>query len=71
MCTIPMKLRGLILSSYIHVSVSDLYILYSQDQFAYLAAANRQNDPVIPVYIAHRYINVEIGRQNIIILFRK
>jgi hypothetical protein len=44
-----MKLRGLVPNSYIHVSVSDLYI----------------------PGIGHRYMNVEIGRQNIIIRFWK
>ncbi len=33
-----MKLRGLVTSSYTHVSVSDFYV-YFKDQSAYLAAA--------------------------------
>jgi hypothetical protein len=56
-----MKLRGLVPNSYIHVSVRD------EDRSAYLAAGNRQTVP----RKTHRYMNVEIGRQNIIILFWK
>jgi hypothetical protein len=42
-----MKLCGLVLNSYIHLSVSNLNI----------------------PRITHRYMNVEIGRQNIIFIF--
>jgi hypothetical protein len=52
------KLRGLNPNSYIHVQC--VRFIYSQDRSAYLAAE-----------IAHRYMNVETGRQNIIILFWK
>jgi hypothetical protein len=59
---LEMKLRGLVPNSDIHVSVSDLYI-------------PRIGLPVwlqqIGSTIAHRYMNVEIGRQAIIILFWK
>jgi hypothetical protein len=58
-----MKLRGLVPSSYIHVSVNGLYIpIWLQ--------RNKQTDPG-NILISHRNIIVEIGRQNIIILFWK
>jgi hypothetical protein len=57
-----MKLGGHVPSSYIHVSVRDLYI-------------PRNGLPILGIYksltLAHRYMKVEIGRQNIIILFWK
>ncbi len=56
-----MKLCGLILNSYIHVSVSDLYI--SRMGLPILLQQNRQT--------AHRHMNVEVWRQNIIILLWK
>jgi hypothetical protein len=56
-----MKLRGLIPNFYIHVSVSDLYITTISPQ-----QTDRGN-----IQIIHRYMNVEIGRLNIIILFWK
>ncbi len=59
-----MKLRGRVLNSYIHVSVSDIYF---QDLSAFLAAAKFGDQSW--EYINHRYMNVEIGRQNMIILF--
>jgi hypothetical protein len=73
-CLIPIP------TIYIHVTVSDLYIpriglpiflrkigrpilrVYKSLQ------QNRQTDPK-NIQISHRYMNVEIGRQNIIILF--
>ncbi len=56
-----MKLRGLVPNFYVHVSVSDIYIPM---------IGTPQTDPG-NIYIAHRYMNVEVGRQNIIILFWK
>ncbi len=52
----------------LYVSVSDLYIL--KIGLPIWLQINRQTDPG-NIYIAHRYMNVEIGRQNIIILFWK
>ncbi len=63
-----MKLRGLIPNFFIHVSVSDLYIL--RISLLLWLHLNRQTDPG-NIKITHRYMNVEIGRQNIIILFWK
>ncbi len=63
-----MKLCHLIPNSYIHVSVSDLYIL--RICLPVWQQQNRHTDPG-DIYIAHRYMNVEIGRQNIIILVWK
>jgi hypothetical protein len=63
-----MKLRGLGPNSYIYVSVSDLFI--PSFGLPIWLQKNRQTDPG-NVYIAHRYIHVEIGRPNIIILFWK
>ncbi len=57
-----MKLRGLIPNfCNIHVSVSDLYIPTIGP-----LQTDRWN-----MYIAHRYMNVEIGRQSILIMFLK
>jgi hypothetical protein len=53
------KLHGLVPNFYIHVSVSDLYIP---------TIGPRKTDRW-SMKIAHRYMNAEIGRQNIIILF--
>jgi hypothetical protein len=55
------KLRGLVPNFYIHVPISDLYIPVP-------TTGPRQTDCG---NIAHRYMNVEIGRQNTIILFRE
>jgi hypothetical protein len=63
-----MKLCGLIPNSYIHVSVSDLYI--PRIGLPIWLQQNRQADPG-NIEIAHRYMNVEIGRQNITPLFWK
>ncbi len=63
-----MKLRDLAPSSYIHVSISDLYI--PRICLPIWLQQNRQTDPG-SINIAHSYMNVEIGRQNIIILFCK
>jgi hypothetical protein len=63
-----MKLCGLVPNSYIHVSVSDLYI--PRICLPFWLQRNRQTDPG-NIQIAHRYMNTEIGRQNIIILFGK
>jgi hypothetical protein len=91
-----MKLRGLVPISYIHVSVSNLYIFpvpefidpviaktspkrgfpmtknegFRENWVYKFGQQNRQTDPGY-MYIAHRCVNVEIGRQNIIILFWK
>jgi hypothetical protein len=56
-----MKLGGLVPNFHIHVSASDLYIP---------SIGPGQTDHGI-IQIAHRYVNVEIGRQNIIIMFWK
>ncbi len=56
-----MKLCSLVPNFYIHVSVSDVYIPM---------IGPRQTDHG-NIYIAHSLMNVEIGRQNIIILFWK
>ncbi len=61
-----MKLRGLVPNSYIHVSVSDLYI--PRIGLPIWLQQNRQTNPG-NVKISHIHINVEIRRQNIIILF--
>jgi hypothetical protein len=63
-----MKLRGLVPNSYIHVSVGDLHI--SRVGLHICLQQNRQTNPG-NIYIAHRYMNVETGIQNIIILFWK
>jgi hypothetical protein len=65
-----MKLCGLIPNSYIHVSVSDLYI--HRIILPIWLHQNRQTDPG-NIEIAHRYMNmnVKIGRQNTVILLRK
>jgi hypothetical protein len=63
-----MKLSALVPSSYIHVSVSDLY--FPRIGLPIWLQQNRQTDPG-KINIAHRYMNVEIGRQSIIILFWK
>jgi hypothetical protein len=52
-----MKLRSLVPSSYIHVSVSDLYI--PTIGLPILLQKNRWTDPG-NIEIAHRYMNVEI-----------
>jgi hypothetical protein len=63
-----MKLPGLISNSYIHASVSNLYILGSVRLFG----CSKISRPILGIYkTPHRYMNVEIGRQSIIILFRK
>ncbi len=52
-----MKLHGLIPNSYIHVSVSDLYV-YSRDRSAYsMLQENRRTEFINQL---HRYMNVEI-----------
>ncbi len=63
-----MKLRGLVPNPYIHESVSDLYI--PRICLPIWLQQNRQSDPG-NINIAYRYINVEIGRQNVIIMFWK
>ncbi len=63
-----MKLRGLVPNSYIHVSVSDLYI--TRIGMPVWLQKNRQTNPG-NIQNVHRYMNVEIGRQNIIILVWK
>ncbi len=63
-----MKQRGLVPNSYIHVSVSDLCIPVIG--LPILLQQNRQTDPG-NIKIAYIYMNVDIGRQNIIILFWK
>ncbi len=64
------KLLSLVPNSYIHVSVSDLYISRIGLPI-WLPNWLQQNRQINPgnISIAHRYMNVEIGRQNIIILF--
>ncbi len=61
-----MKLRGLVPNSYILVSVSDLYI--SRIGLPIWLQQNRQTDP--GKNIAHRYMNVEIGRHNIVLFWK-
>ncbi len=56
-----LKLCGLIPNSYIHVSVSDSYM--PRIGLPIRLQQNRQTD--------RRYMNVEIGIQNIMILFWK
>ncbi len=55
-------------NSYIHVSVSDLYI--SRIILPICLHQNRQTDPR-NIYLVHRYMDVEIGREDIIILLWK
>ncbi len=62
------ELRGLNPNSYIHVSVSDLYIPRIGPHI--WLHQNRQNDPG-NIQISHRYMSEGIGRQNIITLFWK
>ncbi len=57
-----MKLLGLVPNFYIHVSVSDLYIPM---------IGPRQTNRVNTVYKSLTDMNVEIGRQNIIMMFWK
>ncbi len=60
------KLRGLVLNSSIHVFVSDLYI--PRIGLPIWLQQNMQNNPG-NIKVNDRYMNVEIGRQNIIIMF--
>jgi hypothetical protein len=60
------KLRGVDPNSYTHVSVSNLY--GPRIGLPIWLYQNRQTDPR-NIKIPHIYMNVEIGRQNIIILF--
>jgi hypothetical protein len=46
--------------------VSDLYI--PRTSLPIWLQQNRQTD-TLNIYFTHRYVNVEIGKQNIIILF--
>jgi hypothetical protein len=62
------KLLGLVPNSCIHVCVIDLLI--PRIGLPIWLQQNRQTNPGNK-YIAHRYMNVEIGRQDIIILFWK
>jgi hypothetical protein len=64
-----MKLRGLVPNSYIHESVSNL-LIYFWIGLPFWLQQIRQIDPG-NILIAHSNINVEIRRQNIIILFWK
>jgi hypothetical protein len=63
-----MKLHGIVPNTYIHIYVSDFYIPRIG-----LPIWLQQNRPTNSgnIEIAHRYVIVEIGRQNIIILFWK
>jgi hypothetical protein len=65
-----MKLSGLVPNAHIHVSVSDLYI--PRIGLPIWLQKKSQTDPGNPgnIEIAHRYMSVEIGRQNITIMFR-
>jgi hypothetical protein len=63
-----MKLCGLVPNFYIHASVKDLYI--PRICLLMWLQQKRQTDPV-NIKIAHRDINAEIRRQNIIVLFWK
>ncbi len=64
-----MKLRGLIPNSYIHVSVSDLYI--SRISLPIWLKQNWQTDPWNICISRSQIHECGIGRQNIIILFWK
>jgi hypothetical protein len=57
-----MKLRGLVPSFYINVSVSDLY-MYSHDQSAYFVHCICV--PVVGIYksLTERYMKVQIGNE--------
>jgi hypothetical protein len=61
-----MKLRCLVPNSYIHVSVSDLYI--STIGLPILLQINRWTDRRNKL-IAHRYMNVEIWEQGRVVSF--
>jgi hypothetical protein len=50
-----MKLRGLVPNCHIHVSVSDLYIPTSGPPILLQL--------IMGIFIAHRYMNVEIGNE--------
>jgi hypothetical protein len=63
-----MKLCCLIPNSYIGVSLSNLYI--SRIGLPIWQQKNRKTDPG-NVQIAHRYMNMETVRQDIVILFWK
>ena len=63
-----MKLRSFVPNSYIHVSVNDLY--FPRIGLPIWLQQNRQTDPG-NIQIVHSYMNVEIGRQNVITLFWK
>jgi hypothetical protein len=52
----------LYLNFQIHVSVSNIYTGYSQDQSASFSAANKQTDPE-NIKIAHRHMNIGIGNE--------
>ncbi len=56
------KLYGLVPNSYIHVAESNLYI--PRLGLPIWLQQSRHNDPR-NIEITHRYMNVEIGRQNI------
>ncbi len=65
-----MKLRDLVPNSYIHVSVNDL--CFSRMDLPIWLQQNRQtNLENICINHSQIYMNVEIERQNIIILFSK
>jgi hypothetical protein len=62
------ELRGLSPNFHVHVSVSDLYIPRIGPHI--FLQQNRQIDPGNRS-ISHRYVSVETGRKNVIILFWK
>ncbi len=53
-------------SSYIHVSVSNKYI----PKIGLPTWLQQKGRPILGIY-KYKYVNVEVGRQHIIILFRK
>ncbi len=55
-------------SQFLHSCICERFI-YFQDRSVFLVSA-KSADRSWHVYIAHRYMNVEIGRQNIVILLR-
>ncbi len=67
---LEMKLHGFLPNSYIHV-FCELFI-YSQDRSVCLSGYMKIGRPILGIYKSSQiYMNGEIGKQNIIIMFLK